>query len=97
MHNLRSTTGQRTGRECSEQTHPGDVRVRLLLRPIRDWFSIRATALAKTVATDEGWGRLSHTLGAPSMLHGLLSLRDKGVDLRAVIDGGRALAIGLAC
>lgn len=59
-----------------------------VLRPIRDSVAARLVRTGRRLASDQGWAKLSDDLGAPSMLGGLMRLRDRGVDLQAVIDIG---------
>jgi FkbM family methyltransferase len=75
--NVRGLTSTMTGGSVKE-----------LLKPIRNWVARASVGVARAAANDEQWGRITHELGAPSMLRGLLALRDRGVDLRGVIDGG---------
>lgn len=58
------------------------------IRSARDRASRALLRLARRVATDFGWSRICHDLGAPNMLSGLLALRDRGVYPRRVVDGG---------
>lgn len=43
---------------------------------------------ARSAATDAGWSRICDSLGAPGMLSGLLSLRERGVNPRFAVDAG---------
>lgn len=58
------------------------------LHVVRDAIARQLVGLGRRVATDAGWTRLRRGLGAPSMSAGLSVLRERGVELRAVIDGG---------
>lgn len=58
------------------------------INPLRNWLARKAVALARRVASDEHWATITHELGAPNMLHGLMDLRSRGLELHCVVDGG---------
>lgn len=62
-----------------------------LLDLARDRVAATAMALARRAATDVGWRRMCHAIGAPNMLAGFLRLRDLGVAPQAIIDGGACM------
>ena len=62
-----------------------------LLDFARDRIAGTAMALARRAATDVGWRRMCHAMGAPNMFAGLVRLRDLGVAPRAIIDGGACM------
>lgn len=63
-------------------------RMNQLVYSFREWLARASLGVARAVASDQQWARILHRVGAPSMLGGLLWLRDHGIDLRGVIDGG---------
>jgi FkbM family methyltransferase len=62
-----------------------------LLNAQRDRLSRSLMKTARAIASDAGWSRLGDELGAPSMLAGLLKLRDAGVCPTAVVDAGACI------
>lgn len=58
------------------------------LRPLRNALARRLVKAGHRIASDDGWARLTDGFGAPSMLGGLLRLRDRGLDARHVVDVG---------
>jgi FkbM family methyltransferase len=58
------------------------------LRPQRDALAGSMVRLARRVASDHGWARVAHDVGAPGMLWGLLRLRDLGFEPRCLVDIG---------
>lgn len=58
------------------------------LRPLRNALAGMLVGAGRRVASDDGWARLTDGFGAPSMLGGLLRLRDRGLDARHVVDVG---------
>jgi len=62
--------------------------IRALLHPVRDRLVSSLLSGARRLSFDVGWGRLRAVFGAPSMLAGLVALRDRGVAPRRIVDGG---------
>lgn len=58
------------------------------LRPLRNALAWRLVEAGRRLASDDGWARLTDGFGAPSMLGGLLRLRDRGFDARHIVDVG---------
>jgi FkbM family methyltransferase len=58
------------------------------LHPARNWAARSLMDLSHRIASDEGWARLSDRAGAPTMLGGLLRLRDSGFAPSRAIDVG---------
>jgi len=55
---------------------------------LRNQFAASFLGLARRLATDQGWARLSDAVGAPNMRAGLWRLRDRGFRPQIVVDGG---------
>lgn len=58
------------------------------LHPARNWAARFLMELSHRIASDEGWARLCDRAGAPTMLGGLLRLRDTGFAPSRAIDVG---------
>ena len=58
------------------------------LRPPRDWIAAKLFGAARLLATDPGWANLRTRFGSVSMMGGLQSLQQRGLDPQRIIDGG---------
>jgi FkbM family methyltransferase len=58
------------------------------LRPLRNILAGMLVRSGYRIASDEGWARLTDSMGAPGMLAGLLRLRDRGFAPERIADVG---------
>jgi FkbM family methyltransferase len=59
-----------------------------MLDKLRNQISRSMLMMARQIATDRGWSRLSDALGAPNMRASLIRLHNRGIRPEYVLDGG---------